>query len=41
MTLLKEKHHQHDLFIPDIFDNIGASFKDDMASMEHPIFIAS
>ena len=41
MTLLKDKHPQKDLFIPDIFDNIGASFKDDMASMEHPIFTLS
>lgn len=41
MTLLKDRHPQADLFIPDIFDNIGASFKDDMASMEHPIFSLS
>lgn len=41
MALLKNKHPQQDLFIPDIFDNIGASFKDDMASMEHPIFTLS
>ncbi len=41
MTLLKDNHPQQDLFIPDIFDNIGAPFKDDMASMEHPIFTLS
>ena len=41
MALLKDKHPQRDLFISDIFDNIGATFKDDMASMEHPIFTLS
>ena len=41
MTLLKDHHPQQDLFIPDVFDNIGAPFKDDMASMEHPIFTLS
>lgn len=41
MALLKNNHPQQDFFVPDIFDNIGASFKDDMASMEHPIFTLS
>ena len=41
MTLLKDNHPNPDFFIPDIFDNLGASFKDDMASMEHPIFVLS
>jgi len=41
MTLLKDKHPQSDFFIPDMFDNLGASFKDDIASMEHPIFVLS
>ena len=41
MTLLTEKHPMRDFLIPDIFDNIGASFKSDMASMEHPMFSLS
>lgn len=41
MTILKDKYPQKDLFIPDIFDNIGAPVKDDMASMEHPLFSLS
>ena len=41
MTLLTEKHPDRDFFIADIFDNLGASFKDDLASMEHPIFVLS
>ena len=39
MTLLTEKHTTRDFFIADIFDN--TPFKDDMASMEHPIFALS
>lgn len=39
MTILTEKHPVRDLFIADIFDN--TSFKDDMASMSHPIFVLS
>lgn len=41
MTRRKEHHPQRDFFVADIFDNLGASFKDDMASMEHPIFVLS
>jgi len=41
MTLLRNNHPQQDLFIPDIFDSIGATLKDDIASMEHPIFTLS
>lgn len=41
MNLLKDNHPQQDFFIPDMFDNLGASFKDDMASMAHPIFVLS
>ena len=41
MTLLAEKHPIRDFFVADIFDNLGAAFKDDMASMEHPIFVLS
>ena len=41
MTLLPDRHPNPDFFIPDMFDNLGASFKDDMASMEHPIFVLS
>ena len=37
--LLIEKHPNQDFFIADIFDNLP--FKDDMASMEHPIFSLS
>ena len=37
--LLLEKYPNKDLFISDIFDNLP--FKDDMASMEHPIFSLS
>ena len=39
MTLLKENHPNRDFFIADIFDNLPV--KDDMASMEHPIFVLS
>lgn len=39
MTLKKELHPNRDFFIADVFDN--TPFKDDMASMEHPIFILS
>lgn len=35
LPLLPERHPHHDLFICDVFDAIP---KDDMASMEHPIF---
>jgi len=41
MALLKENHPQRDFFIADMFDNLGASFKDDIASMEHPLFVLS
>jgi len=37
MPLLQEQHVNRDLFIADIFDGIPI-LKDDMASMEHPIF---
>jgi len=39
MSLLPEKHPVRDFFIGDIFDN--TPFKDDTASMEHPIFVLS
>jgi len=39
MSLLVRKHPQDDFFIADIFDNLP--FKDDIASMEHPIFTLS
>lgn len=39
MTLLKENRPPHDFFLADIFDNTPV--KDDMASMEHPIFVLS
>jgi plasmid replication initiation protein len=39
MPLKKELHPNHDFFIADVFDN--TPFKDDMASMEHPIFVLS
>ncbi len=35
LTLLPQRHPNHDLFICDVLDAIP---KDDMASMEHPIF---
>jgi hypothetical protein len=35
LALLPERHPHHDLFICDVLDAIP---KDDMASMEHPIF---
>ena len=41
MTQLPDRHPQGDFFIPDMFDSLGASFKDDMASMEHPLFSLS
>ena len=37
--LLPERHPQKDFFIADIFDSLP--FKDDMASMEHPLFTLS
>ena len=37
--LLPERHPAKDFFIADIFDNLP--FKDDIASMEHPIFTLS
>ena len=37
--LLPIRHKNRDFFIPDIFDNL--SFKDDIASMEHPFFSLS
>ena len=37
--LLKNHHPNSDFFVADIFDNV--SFKDDMASMAHPIFTLS
>ena len=39
LPLLPERHPTKDFFIADIFDNLP--FKDDMASMEHPIFSLS
>lgn len=39
MTLLIEKHPNRDFFVADIFDN--TPFKDDSASMEHPMFVLS
>lgn len=39
MSRLIKKHPQNDFFIADIFDNLP--FKDDLASMEHPIFTLS
>lgn len=36
LSLLPERHQTKDFFIADIFDSI--SIKDDIASMEHPIF---
>jgi plasmid replication initiation protein len=39
MALLPEKHPNRDFFIADIFDN--TPLKDDMASMEHPMFVLS
>ena len=41
MTLIKDRYPQADFFIPDMFDNLGASFKGDIASMEHPLFVLS
>jgi len=38
-NLLPERHPTKDFFIADIFDNLP--FKDDMASMEHPMFTLS
>jgi len=35
LALLPQRHPNHDLFICDVLDAIP---KDDMASMEHPIF---
>ena len=37
--LLPVRHNQDDFFTADIFDNLP--FKDDMASMEHPLFTLS
>jgi plasmid replication initiation protein len=39
LSLLPERHPTKDFFIADIFDNLP--FKDDIASMEHPIFTLS
>jgi plasmid replication initiation protein len=39
MALLKENRPDHDFFLADIFDNTPV--KDDMASMEHPMFVLS
>ena len=39
MALLKENRPEHDFFMADIFGNTPV--KDDMASMEHPIFVLS
>jgi plasmid replication initiation protein len=41
MTVLIEKHLSRDFFVPDIFENIASPFKDDIASMEYPIFTLS
>jgi hypothetical protein len=38
-SLLPDRHPVPDFFVPDIFDSL--SFKDDMASMEYPIFSLS
>ena len=37
--LLPIRHNEGDFFVADIFDNLP--FKDDMASMEHPLFTLS
>lgn len=39
MTFLTPKHPNNDFFIPDLFDQ--TPFKNDMASMEHPVFVLS
>jgi plasmid replication initiation protein len=39
LSLLPDRHPTKDFFIADIFDNLP--FKDDIASMEHPIFSLS
>ncbi len=39
LSLLPDRHPTKDFFIADIFDNLP--FKDDMASMSHPIFSLS
>ena len=39
LSLLPERHPTKDFFIADIFDSLP--FKDDIASMEHPIFTLS
>ena len=39
LSLLPDRHPTKDFFIADIFDNLP--FKDDIASMEHPIFTLS
>lgn len=39
LSLLPERHPTKDFFIADVFDNL--SFKDDIASMEHPIYTLS
>jgi hypothetical protein len=38
LPLLPARHRQHDLFVCDVAD---AVLKDDMASMEHPVFSLS
>jgi len=39
MALLTQKHSNQDFFIADIFNQ--TPFKDDIASMEHPVFVLS
>src|SRR5471032_2598050 len=39
LSLLPERHPHKDFFVADIFDNLP--FKDDVASMEHPLFSLS
>ena len=39
LSLLPDRHPTKDFFIADIFDNLP--FKDDIASMEHPLFTLS
>ena len=39
LSLLPDRHPTKDFFIADIFDNLP--FKDDLASMEHPLFSLS
>jgi hypothetical protein len=39
--MLVNSHKQNEFFICDVLDSLKDSFKDDMASMEHPIFSLS